>query len=148
MGFRSGRCQCSVRSIKQGICGHIIRRSETFTFGYSPRGFCHVQMRRIWRQGEKGQSSCFPDRSEAFHKLSPCTLALPNTRKVFFLIRKESRSSKSTALSDVYVPFPSVRRRISMPAPWTLKGQPGNAYERRGSCLPERLSLIAGVVSQ
>lgn len=68
--FRTNCSQCSVRGIKQGICRHIVCRSEPFAFEYAPKGFCYVQMRRGRRQEEKKQSSFFPDWPEFSHELA------------------------------------------------------------------------------
>ena len=67
--FSPHRRQCSVRSIKQGIRGEIVRRPEPFPFKYSPKGFRYIQMWRVWRQEEKEQSTFFPYRPEFFHEL-------------------------------------------------------------------------------
>lgn len=83
--FRSHRCQRSIRSVKQGICGDIIRRSEPFAFEYAPKSFRNVQMWRIWRQEEKKQSPCFPNRSEVFHEFGPVHFSIVQYEKSIFL---------------------------------------------------------------
>lgn len=83
--FRFHRCQSSIRSVKQGICGDIIRRSEPFAFEYAPKSFRNVQMWRIWRQEEKKQSPCFPNRSEVFHEFGPVHFSIVQYEKSILL---------------------------------------------------------------
>ena len=92
--FSSDRRQSPVGSIQQGFCGHIVGRPKPFAFEYAPQCFRDVQMWGIWGQEEKEQLS-------SLMSLHLCILALSNTRKVSFLIRKESRSRKSATLPAV-----------------------------------------------
>lgn len=83
--FIPDHCQCSVCSIEQGVSGDIVRWSEPFTFEYAPQRFCYVEMRAVWRQEEKGQSTFLPYRSE-FSDEFPAVNAgvVKNKKSVFF----------------------------------------------------------------
>lgn len=83
--FRTNRRQGSTRSVKQKISGDIIRRSYPLAFEYAPKSFRDVQMRRIWRQEEKKQSPCFPNRPELFHEFEPVHLGIVQYEKSVFL---------------------------------------------------------------
>lgn len=83
--FRTNRRQGSTRSVKQVISGDIIRRSDLLAFEYAQKSFRDVQMRRIWRQEEKKQSPCFPNRPELFHKFEPMHFGIVQYEKSVFL---------------------------------------------------------------
>ena len=71
MKFRSNCRQSSVGDIKQGICGHIVRRAEPFAFKNAPQCFRNVQMRGVWGQEEKEQPSLFPNRPKPAYEFAP-----------------------------------------------------------------------------
>lgn len=83
--FRTNCRQGSTRSIKQEISGDIIHQSDPLVFEYAPKSFCDVQMRRIWRQEEKKQSPCFPNRPELFHEFEPVLFGIVQYEKSVFL---------------------------------------------------------------
>ena len=69
--FISDRRQSPIGSIKHGICGHVVRRSEPFAFEYAPQCFRNVQMWGIWGQEEKEQYSLFPNRPKLAYEFAP-----------------------------------------------------------------------------
>lgn len=77
--------QCSVRSIEQGVRGYIVRRSEPFTFEYTPQRLGYVEMWAVWRQEEQEQSTLLPYRSEFCDELPSVNAGVVKDNKsVFF----------------------------------------------------------------
>lgn len=82
--FSSECRQSPVGSIQHGICGHIVCRSEPFAFEYAPQCFRNVQMRGIWGQEEKEQSSLFPNGPKLAHEFAPVYFrVIQNEESVF-----------------------------------------------------------------
>lgn len=92
--FSCDRRQSPVGSIQYGICGHIVLRSEPFAFEYAPQCFCNVQMRGIWGQKEKEQSSLFPNGSKPAYEFAPVYFSVVQNKESFF-------------------PYPDVGRRLT-----------------------------------
>ena len=82
--FSSECRQSPVRSIQQGFCGHIVRRPEPFAFEYAPQCFRNVQMRGIWRQEEKEQSSFFPNGSKPAYEFAPVYFSIVQYKESVF----------------------------------------------------------------
>lgn len=77
--------QCSVCSIEQGVRGCIVPRSKPFTFEYAPQRLGYVEMRAVWRQEEKEQSTFLPYRPEFCDELpSMNTGVVKDNKSVFF----------------------------------------------------------------
>ena len=64
-------CQSTIGSIKQGICGKIIHRSEPFALEDSPQGLSDIQMRTVWRKKEEKQTPLLPYRTKFLHEPAP-----------------------------------------------------------------------------
>lgn len=82
--FSCDRRQSPVGSIQYGICGHIVLRSEPFAFEYAPQCSCNVQMRGIWGQKEKEQSSLFPNGSKPAYEFAPVYFSVVQNKESFF----------------------------------------------------------------
>ena len=82
--FISDRRQSPIGSIKHGICGHIVRRSEPFAFEYAPQCFRNVQMWGIWGQEEKEQYSLFPNRPKLAYEFAPVHFSIIQYEKSLF----------------------------------------------------------------
>jgi len=92
--FFSYSCQYSVRSVKQGISGHIVHRSKPFTFEYSPKDFCDIQIRRIWWQEEKKQPSFFQNRSKFPYEFTSVYLDIIQYEESIFLYPERNSIKK------------------------------------------------------
>ena len=60
-----------VGGIEKHVRTHIVLRSYPFSFQYSPKCFCNVQMWGIWRKEEEEESSVFPYRPEFLYPPVP-----------------------------------------------------------------------------
>ena len=75
--FRANSRKRSISSVKQRICGKIIRRSEPFALEYTPQCLGNVQMKTVWRKKEKEQPTFFPYRpkfAEQFSTMDACVV--------------------------------------------------------------------------
>ncbi len=83
--FRSESCQGSVCSVKQGVCGHIVRRTEPFAFEYTPQSFGYIQMRTVRRQEKEEKTSFLPYGPEFGNELPPMDACIIQNHKRCFL---------------------------------------------------------------
>ena len=60
---RSDGSQSSVGGIEEGISGLVVLRSDPLSLEDSPQGLGKVEVRRVWREGEKKESPFLPNGS-------------------------------------------------------------------------------------
>lgn len=82
--FSSKSSQSSIGCIKQGICGKIIHWSEPFAFEYSPKRFCDIEVRTIWREKEYEQASLLPNGTKFLHKFASVYACIVKHYKCIF----------------------------------------------------------------
>lgn len=83
--FRSESSQRSVCSVRQGVCGHIVRRAEPFAFEYSPQSFGYIQMRTVRRQEKEEKTSFLPDGPEFRNEFPTIDACIIQNHKSGFL---------------------------------------------------------------
>lgn len=81
--FSSKCSERTVGSIKEGICGAVIHRSEPFAFEDSPERLSNIQMWTIWRQEKEKQSTFLPYRTEFTHELASLDGGIVKDNKSF-----------------------------------------------------------------
>lgn len=77
--------QRSISSVKQGICGNIIHRSEPFALEYAPQGLGDVQMRAVRREKKEEQTTFLPYWSKLLEQLSSMYACVVKNHKRVFL---------------------------------------------------------------
>ena len=84
MNFSAKCRQCPVRGIEQIVSGEIIRRSEPFSFEYTPKSFCDIQMWTVWWQEKEEEAMFLPYRSEFGDKFAPVYPGVVKNQKRIF----------------------------------------------------------------
>ena len=98
--FRPESSQRSVGSVKQGVCGCIIRWAEPFSFEYAPQCFCYIQMRTVRWQEKEEKTSLLPDRSEFGNEFTAMNARIvQNYKRVFLNTERKAVKEISNLIS-------------------------------------------------
>lgn len=84
MNFSAKCRQCPVRGIEQIVRGEIIRRSDPFSFEYTPESFCDIQIWTVWWQEKEEEATFFPYRPEFGDKFAPVYPGVVKDQKRIF----------------------------------------------------------------